>query len=168
MVKIGISWVVIDKVRFWSNALGEKEIQDEMNGSIAFVHSPGKATIPGRSSRIHFRKAEYIVVLMITFRLVQQRRTTSGENSCRQHNSNPELIGLANRAKPLQFRFQNSSIVWLKDRLFKRSQIMVTSRYKLQIIISVDLRLHSAFYAQGIASMNLSLNPFVIHDVIPF
>ena len=47
MVKIGISWVVIDKVRFWSNALGEKEIQDEMNGSIAFVHSPGKATIQG-------------------------------------------------------------------------------------------------------------------------
>ena len=114
------------------------------------------------------RWAEYIVVLMITFRLVQQRRTTSGENSCRQHNSNPELIGLANRAKPVQFRFQNSSIVRLKDRLFKPSQMMVNSRYKLQIIISVDLMLHSAFYAQGIAAMNLSLNPFVIHDVIPF
>ena len=114
------------------------------------------------------RWAEYIVVLMITFRLVQQRRTTSGENSCRQHNSNPELIGLANRAKPVQFRFQNSSIVRLKDRLFKLSQMMVNSRYKLQIIISVDLMLHSAFYAQGIAAMNLSLNPFVIHDVIPF
>ena len=40
------------------------------------------------------RWAEYIVVLMITFRLVQQRRTTSGYNSRRQHNSNPELIGL--------------------------------------------------------------------------
>ena len=114
------------------------------------------------------RWAEYIVVLMITFRLVQQRRTTSGENSCRQHNSNPELIGLANRAKPVQFRLQNSSIVRLKDRLFKLSQIMVNSRYKLQIIISVNLMLHSAFYAQGIASMNLSLNPFAIHDVIPF
>lgn len=40
------------------------------------------------------RWAEYIVVLMITFRLVQQRRATSGYNSRRQHNSNPELIGL--------------------------------------------------------------------------
>jgi len=36
---------VIDEVRFWSKALGEKEIQDGMNSSIASVHSPGKATM---------------------------------------------------------------------------------------------------------------------------